>query len=149
MEPYKPILNYSPRLTSSFRIASLFYVALFGGAVALAVIGLMNAHMLRIKGKKLAMLWVVSIIFVTAKITYDALLLPIAFERDYRLIAPIIKLPDLLFFLFFHHSLKTPYRLHMIYNGTYHFLFHRGAAPIVGAVSAAIDFAIIMSAITR
>ncbi|EFM09955.1 hypothetical protein PaecuDRAFT_3458 [Paenibacillus curdlanolyticus YK9] len=146
---HKPILTYSPRETRSFRIASLFYAALFGGAITAAAMGLLNARMLMIKGKKLALLWTVSILFVAVKIAYEALLLPVAFEVDHRLLFPLFKLPDLLLFLFFYHMLKTPYRLHMIYHGNYHYLFHRGIALLIGAVSIAIDLTIVTSSIMK
>lgn len=145
MKTYTPILNEKSQKTKTFQIASLFYIALFGGVYALTILGLTNSRMLQIKGIKFWGLALISLLFMIAKISFGLLDMHFVFQIHSELRFTLFKLTDLLLFLVYYHTLKVPYRLHMIYHAEYRHMSYRGMAVFVCLFSIILDLVTNMS----
>jgi hypothetical protein len=144
MNLYNPVLTGKSQKTKTYLIANLFYIALFGGVFALTIMGLINSRMLQIKGTRFYALILASFLFISAKISFYILDVHHMIPLDYRFGYSLFKLPDLLLFPIYYHTLKVPYRLHMIYHAVYYHMSHRGKAIFVCLLGNVLDFIIIL-----
>jgi len=116
MNRYDPLLTEKSKKTQSYRIASLFYITLFGGIIALMIMGLNNARMLRLQSSKLWILLFSSIALLIGKYFLIRMAINDFGLPPDRFGLSLFKMPDLLLFAAYYHTLKIPYRLHMIYH---------------------------------
>lgn len=116
MNHYDPLLTEKSKKTETYRIASLFYITLFGGIIALMMMGLNNAHMLRLQRSKFWILLISSIALLIGKYFFIRMAINDFGLPPDRFGLSLFKMPDLLLFTLYYHALKIPYRLHMIYH---------------------------------
>ncbi|BBI30885.1 hypothetical protein [Cohnella abietis] len=142
MNNYKPLLTENSKKTTTYRIANLFYVALFGGVTALTFIGLKNAQMLRLRKSVFWTLLMLSIVSLVGKIVLIWVAIHNFELPAERFGFSIFKIPDLLLFAVYYHALKVPYRLHMVYHSEYYNMSYRGLSIYASLISLIIDIII-------
>lgn len=119
--------------TKSFEISSLFFVAFFGGIIAVAALGLQNAKWLHLEKKELRLLAIISIELFVIKLLFlyaNAIELIVLSDSLIRLIEKGLGI--LCFYIFYMH-LKKSYKEHLTFNGSKEPLLLQGIIWVIAA----------------
>ncbi|MFJ8516608.1 hypothetical protein [Lysinibacillus xylanilyticus] len=129
---------YEPSLTGnnidrtrSYEIGNLFFVAMFGGIFAIAVLGIQNAKWLKIEKKYIQLLTIISIVLIIAKLAVvyaiGQQLIPIE-EKYIKFVGRLFGVAC--FFIFFA-FLDEPYKEHLAVDGGAESLWRPGFVAII------------------
>ncbi|MEB2299751.1 hypothetical protein LAV72_08970 [Lysinibacillus xylanilyticus] len=115
---------YEPSLTSkdvdrtrSYEISHLFFVALFGGILAIAALGIQNAKWLKIEKKHIQLLTIISIVLIIAKFAVVYAIGQQMLDIDKKYIKFIGRLFGAACFFIFFSFLNKPYKEHLAVDG--------------------------------
>lgn len=121
---YTSTLSENISGTKSYNISNLVYVAFFGGIIAISVLGIQNAIMLRLEKKYIRILVAISIIFFIAK--YLILSIILFNQIETRSIKYIIQGMGVVVYIFYYAILKRPYHDHLTAGGDTEVLYKKG-----------------------
>lgn len=105
------------RKTKSYEIHNLFFVAFFGGIIAVSMLGIRNAKWLQLEEKYIRILTAISVSLLLIKmvivyaVTHQLIDVEGSFSRF------ISRLLGLLCFVCFYFFLKKPYKEHVVLHG--------------------------------
>ncbi|MCD1257324.1 hypothetical protein B5M42_000555 [Paenibacillus athensensis] len=144
MSKFQPLLSDDSQRTESYQIANLFYVALFGGSVALTILGIQNCRMLKIAKPAKLLLLIGSLLLIVIKPVIAYLIVERTLPGS-SLAFCTYKLLDLVLFLAYYHVLKIPYRLHLVYIAEYRLLSYRGLGVAICLIGLAVDVPVLLA----
>lgn len=133
---YIPSLtNGETRKTKSYHIGNLFFVAFFGGIIAVSILGVRNAKWLKLEKKYIQILAIISISLYIIKLLIAYIAIHQLFiDIDSSVLRIISKVAGLVCFLFYYLILKVPFKEHIFLNGDTEPLMRQGILWILIAV---------------
>lgn len=115
---------YKPSLTSndvdrtrSYEISHLFFVAMFGGILAIISLGIQNARWLKIKKKHIQLLIIISFVLIIAKLAVVYAIGQQIIAIDKKSIIFVDRLFGIACFFIFFVFLNKPYKEHLAVDG--------------------------------
>lgn len=106
------------RITRSYNITKLFYIAFFGGIVPTVVLGTINARWLNIKKSYINLMIALGIAIFIGKFIIIGLIISNHLNLDRRTAQLLFKGLSILVYLIYYNLLKEKYQQHIVIQGS-------------------------------